>query len=232
MLELEITPVQVFPDTATKLRVPRVEVRRPGENGEALVSWQLLSSKGEPLKDGSILIGGNDYNSWGTQDDYLLYYVMSKLGVQELPPTQPDIISTTAASPEVIPENLEISGIVEETVQATNTDDTEQINAVDQQQANSILPISQPADQQQSQGETEITNAETTTQQQVDQQNSVDTTGSAEEVPAENLPTEEVSANVASSVDSTNTIDIPPTDQGSTELNQTSALDQQVDTTA
>lgn len=81
MLEVKINPVSVFPDTATTLRVVGVQVRKPGAGGSAMINWQLLTEKGTPVKGGGVPLEGTDYDGWGSDDGYLVKYVLGKLGL-------------------------------------------------------------------------------------------------------------------------------------------------------
>lgn len=90
-MQIKIQPVVIFPDTATQLQVDLVQVRGLGERGEATVAWQLMSedhrdedgnvTSGRELKSGFVILSGEEYNGWGSDDAYVLNLVIQKLGL-------------------------------------------------------------------------------------------------------------------------------------------------------
>lgn len=72
-----ITPVQVFPTTATKLYINNVCVNL----GDSVsLQWWLQNSSDESLTNGVVNISGSDYLLWN-DDNYLYIYVANQIGV-------------------------------------------------------------------------------------------------------------------------------------------------------
>lgn len=82
-MKTRINPVEIFPDVATVFSVVSVQVRDFGENGSAIIGWQLCADGGEQLKSGGIMISGSEYAGWGSDDDYILELALSKLGLEK-----------------------------------------------------------------------------------------------------------------------------------------------------
>lgn len=80
-MESKITPVQVFPHTATTLKIVGVQVRKLGEEGSAMVAWQLFNDKDLQIQSGAVELKGAEYSAWGSDDAYVLGVVLSKLGL-------------------------------------------------------------------------------------------------------------------------------------------------------
>lgn len=72
-----ISPVQVFPKTATKLYINNVSVQL-GQS--ASFQWWLQTNDNELLTNGVITIEGQDYLSWN-DDTYLYNYAANQIGV-------------------------------------------------------------------------------------------------------------------------------------------------------
>ncbi len=78
-----IEPVQVFPNTATKLRVDDCLVTL---DESVNVQWTLLDSNDAVLgAPGRITFSGEDYANWGDNDDYLFDLVASALNLTVIP---------------------------------------------------------------------------------------------------------------------------------------------------
>ena len=73
-----ITPVPVFPSTATVLFINNVTVQ-PGAS--ASYQWWLQSAERGSLTTGSINLDGAAYAAWGTDDEYLYTYTAGVLGL-------------------------------------------------------------------------------------------------------------------------------------------------------
>jgi len=72
-----ITPVQVFPTTATKLYINNVCVNL----GDSVsFQWWLQTSNDESLTSGTINVNGSDYQAW-SDDQYLYNYTANQIGV-------------------------------------------------------------------------------------------------------------------------------------------------------
>ena len=97
-MEINIEPVSIFPDTATKLRVTNVQIRQLGDGGNAVVSWELLTQEDQissdpeglspplpprdrQLKTGVVFLSAEEYDGWGSDDAYVLNLVVQKLGL-------------------------------------------------------------------------------------------------------------------------------------------------------
>lgn len=80
-MQTNITPVQVFPHTATVLKVTAAQVREFGEGGQAIVAWQLFTDDGKQVQSGGVDVSGAEYAAWGDDDNYLLGLVVAKLGL-------------------------------------------------------------------------------------------------------------------------------------------------------
>ena len=73
-----ITPVSVFPSTATVLFINNVTVQ-PGAS--ASYQWWLQSAERGSLTTGAITLDGAAYAAWGTDDEYLYRYSAGVLGL-------------------------------------------------------------------------------------------------------------------------------------------------------
>ena len=73
-----ITPVSVFPSTATVLFINNVTVQ-PGTS--ANFQWWLQSAERGSLTTGAITLDGAAYAAWGADDEYLYRYSAETLGL-------------------------------------------------------------------------------------------------------------------------------------------------------
>jgi hypothetical protein len=73
-----ITPVSVFPTTATVLYINNVNVQ-PGTS--AAFQWWLQSAERGNLTAGTITLAGAAYAAWGADDEYLYRYSAETLGL-------------------------------------------------------------------------------------------------------------------------------------------------------
>ena len=73
-----ITPVPVFPSTATVLFINNVTVQ-PGTS--ANFQWWLQNDSRGSLTTGTIALDGAAYAAWGADDDYLYTYTAAQLGL-------------------------------------------------------------------------------------------------------------------------------------------------------
>jgi hypothetical protein len=78
---VQIQPVMIFPETATQLQLMGASVRRFGEGGDALISWQLSDSSGKLLKVGVEELNGEDYQMWNDDLPYLTNWLLDRLGL-------------------------------------------------------------------------------------------------------------------------------------------------------
>jgi hypothetical protein len=83
-----ISPVQVFPGTATVLFINNVNVQ-PGTS--ASYQWWLQDAERANLTTGIINLTGDAYSQWGSDDDYLYTYTATALGltIVEIVPDAP-----------------------------------------------------------------------------------------------------------------------------------------------
>jgi len=106
-----ISPVQVFPGTATVLFINNVNVQ-PGTS--ASYQWWLQDAERANLTTGIINLTGDAYSQWGSDDDYLYTYTATALGltiveiVPDAPPAPP------APEPTLEPVADEPAPVVEE----------------------------------------------------------------------------------------------------------------------
>ena len=96
-----ITPVPVFPSTATVLFINNVTVQ-PGTS--ASYQWWLQSAERGNLTAGSINLEGAAYAAWGADDEYLYRYSAESLGLviveivpDVAPPASPVVAAKTPA---------------------------------------------------------------------------------------------------------------------------------------
>lgn len=73
-----ITPVSVFPSTATVLFINNVTVQ-PGAS--ASYQWWLQSAERGSLTTGTITLDGAAYAAWGSDDEYLYRFTAEQLGL-------------------------------------------------------------------------------------------------------------------------------------------------------
>jgi len=81
-----IAPVSVFPNIATQISVVGASIKKFGNEGRALVHWQLLDVNDRPLTSGSVEVDGVDYAGWNEDSPYLLDVVVSKLKLTKVSP--------------------------------------------------------------------------------------------------------------------------------------------------
>lgn len=103
-----ITPVQVFPGTATVLFINNVTVQL---GASASYQWWLQSAERGNLTTGTITLDGAAYAAWGADDEYLYRYSAESLGLviidivrdvpaPDLPPVAPaDVPVVVAEAP-------------------------------------------------------------------------------------------------------------------------------------
>ena len=80
-MQANITPVSVWPGTASVLSLGATQIIAYGDQGAANVMWYLLSTEGAQLQFGQVVIQGDDYAGWSADDAYLLAVVAAKLGL-------------------------------------------------------------------------------------------------------------------------------------------------------
>lgn len=80
-MQANITPVSVWPGTASVLSLGATQIVGYGDQGAASVMWYLLSADGAQLQYGQVSIQGADYAGWGADDAYLLAVVAAQLGL-------------------------------------------------------------------------------------------------------------------------------------------------------
>lgn len=78
----KIQPVSVgYPvKQADKLRVSNVVVNKLGDNGAAVLRWQMYNDQGSVTENSSELTG-DAYVAWGADDSYLLTWLGTTLGL-------------------------------------------------------------------------------------------------------------------------------------------------------
>ena len=81
MTRIQIQPVSIFPDTVSYLELTSANVRSFGENGSAVVTWQLQDASGNSLKNGLEHLTGSDYQGWNDDLPYLTNWLLSRLGL-------------------------------------------------------------------------------------------------------------------------------------------------------
>lgn len=84
MTTVQIQPVTIFPESATQLQLTGATVRRFGNEGTAFISWQLLDSSGNLLKNGVEELNGADYQGWNEDLPYLTNWLLNQLGLSAL----------------------------------------------------------------------------------------------------------------------------------------------------
>lgn len=104
MLSTKIKSVVIFPDEADTLAVATAHIVSFGEGGSAILSWQFQTNMGQVIKNGSMEMRGDDYNSWGSDDSVVLQYVAQKLGVELDPVAQAAFLAAEAAQNGSTPE--------------------------------------------------------------------------------------------------------------------------------
>lgn len=84
-MQTNIVPVQVFPYTATSIKLGVAHIQKFGSGGDASVSWHMLDSSGMIIQTGVVGINVDEYDNWGNDDTYILNLVVSKLGLTAVP---------------------------------------------------------------------------------------------------------------------------------------------------
>ena len=84
MTTILIQPVTIFPESATQLRLVGAAVKHFGDEGSAAISWQLLDSSGNLLKNGIEELSGADYQGWNDDLPYLTNWLLDRLGLSAL----------------------------------------------------------------------------------------------------------------------------------------------------
>ena len=109
-----ITPVSVFPSTATVLFINNVTVQ-PGAS--ANFQWWLQNDSRGSLTTGTLSLDGAAYAAWGADDEYLYRYSAETLGLVIV-----DIVRDVAAPdlPAVAPA---VAPVVSDEVPAGGTND-------------------------------------------------------------------------------------------------------------
>lgn len=78
----KIEPIDIWQNgttkTATQLQVQGTSVTL-GQS--ASFFWQLLTEKGHQVSQGNLGISGDEYKSWGADDDYIYQIVASDLNL-------------------------------------------------------------------------------------------------------------------------------------------------------
>jgi hypothetical protein len=94
-----ITPVSVFPTTATVLYINNVNVQ-PGTS--AAFQWWLQSAERGNLTAGTINLDGAAYAAWGSDDEYLYRYSAESLGltIVEIVPDVAPLVGAPVVSDE------------------------------------------------------------------------------------------------------------------------------------
>ena len=93
-----ITPVPVFPSTATVLFINNVTVQ-PGAS--ASYQWWLQNDTRGSLTTGTITLDGAAYAAWGTDDEYLYRYSAESLGLV-IVEIVPDAVAAAASPDEAV----------------------------------------------------------------------------------------------------------------------------------
>ena len=96
-----IEPVTVFPSTATVLFINNVNVQ-PGQ--EATLQAWLQSADRANLTQTGVVLTGEAYAAWGTDDDYLYTYTAQQLGltIVEIVPDAPPAPPAPEPTPEPV----------------------------------------------------------------------------------------------------------------------------------
>jgi hypothetical protein len=80
-MQAKIQPVTFFKDTATIFRVNTVQVREFGDKGSAIVLCTLMTDDDRILSNQTVMISGDNYAAWGSDDEYILSYALNSLGL-------------------------------------------------------------------------------------------------------------------------------------------------------
>lgn len=74
-----ISPVSVYPSTATMLCVPEVMVQNLGVATRAVVTWTLCTSEAQPLSQGTVAMPSETYALWGSDDTFVFNWLGEQL---------------------------------------------------------------------------------------------------------------------------------------------------------
>ena len=106
-----ITPVSVFPSTATVLFINNVTVQ-PGAS--ASYQWWLQNDSRGSLTTGTITLAGAAYAAWGSDDEYLYRYSAESLGlvIVEIVPdvAAPDLPAVAQVAAPVVSDEVPAAG--------------------------------------------------------------------------------------------------------------------------
>lgn len=106
-----ITPVSVFPTTATVLFINNVTVQ-PGAS--ASYQWWLQNDSRGSLTTGTITLDGAAYAAWGSDDEYLYRFTAEQLGLTiiEIVPdvAAPDLPAVAPAVAPVVSDEVPAGG--------------------------------------------------------------------------------------------------------------------------
>ena len=105
-MEIEIKPIQGFGKTAVAIELGAFQVDVQARTAKA--RWILRDSNGGELAQGATELNGEDYAKWGTDDKYVIDFVVSSVLV-ELTPEEDERVgrftARNAESAEVINGN-------------------------------------------------------------------------------------------------------------------------------
>ena len=106
-----ITPVSVFPTTATVLFINNVTVQ-PGAS--ASYQWWLQNDSRGSLTTGTITLDGAAYAAWGSDDEYLYRFTAEQLGLTiiEIVPdvAAPDLPAVAQVAAPVVSDEVPAGG--------------------------------------------------------------------------------------------------------------------------
>jgi hypothetical protein len=71
-MKSQIQPVTFWQETATQFEIELVQIRSLGEEGSAIVAWNLKNDSDKVLKSGTTILSGSDYSDWGSDDSYIV----------------------------------------------------------------------------------------------------------------------------------------------------------------
>jgi hypothetical protein len=84
-MKAKIQPVQFFKNFATLLQINSVVVNTLGESGRASISCSLIDEEtSRHLASEVVILDGEAYSSWGSDDEYIINYVLEALGLNRL----------------------------------------------------------------------------------------------------------------------------------------------------
>lgn len=66
----------------------RIEVNQIRLYNSVTIGVLLFDESGQPIDHRLITIAGADYTNWGNDDDYIINFVLNKLGLTKLPASQ------------------------------------------------------------------------------------------------------------------------------------------------